>query len=286
MSPKRHLFNEPKDEWPRVILEGVITLFETVLPGRVQAVFELGSHSEDMAATVSDIDAFIVLKGDFQSDRELTLVDEVLAQCRLISPYRLDIDVIAEKNLRAIDPNNIRVAKGGRLVYGTDNRTDWWPPIKLDAYKEHIWAWSAGFVRGMHHTSKLCSPLKAPNPQDRFLGYTKVHRAAWYPFGVTEGTKELVASVCWVATAKLAAFGIMAKSRGECLDNVRGALDGHWSDLVLTLYDNCKSVWDYRVPSDEASRQHLEALCHQSLHFFEEFVTECPEEYRAKAIKQ
>lgn len=277
---KTHLFNAPIEAWPNLILEAVVSLYNKVFPDRVRAVFQLGSRTEGAEATVSDMDLVIVFKQDFQSEAEMRLADDILAQCQQISPIRLDAEVISEANLRYFDPGDVRISRGGALVYGEDNRADWWPPPTVEEYRDFMWRWSVKFVRAMHRSPTLTLPLAAPIPDDQFLGYTIVHRPAWYPGGETQGTKELVATVCWVATTFLANAGVIVHSRAECLQQLRANSGDDWAHLVLTVYDRCKTQWDYKVPTCEGEQAELSALCVRAKGFFEHFVEECPVELR------
>lgn len=282
MTTYTHLFNAPSHTWPSLVLRSVIELYNKVFPDRVRAVFELGSRTEGSAATISDIDAIIIFKEDFLSRAEMQLADDVLAQCQLISPFRLDVEVISESNLKGIDPCDVRISRGGTLIYGEDNRMDWWPTPSLDKYQDFMWRWSTMFVGAMHRSTTLPLPIEAPLPEDLYLGYTKVHRPAWYPAGTTHGTKELVATICWAATALLANVGVIVGSRAECLERLHTNVNDEWVHLVKTVYSKCKTQWDYEVPTDQNEQKELQALCIQALEFFNYFVKECPVQFRAE----
>lgn len=272
MSAYTHLFSAPQELWPELVLSAVIQLYDVVFPDRVRSVYKLGSRAEGAAGSTSDIDAIIVFKGNFRSDEEISLADAVASQCNLISPLRLDLTVIAEENRRDLDPRDIRLTQGGILVFGEDTRSKW-PAPKVEEYQQFILDWALLFVLPLHRVKEFKSPLSAPDPRDSFLGYTKVHRVAWYPAGTETGTKEFVAAICWVATAMLAlGSDVIVSSRSECIEQVPIHLEGRWSRLVQTAYHRCRGDWSYEVPKSEAGRVELSELCNEALAFFNVFA--------------
>lgn len=272
-SKPAHLLNVPKDNWPETIIQAVTRLFLAVFPERIRAVYVSGSQSDQSAASFSDIDAAILFKCAFQ-DGDEALTKAIIEQCRLLSPLRLDIWVIAEDNERFRSGVDVRLKLGSQLVWGEDVRASL-PLPSLSAYQEHMRQWVAIFLTANHDIDEIVYPLQYPDPEDEFYGYTQKRAIAWYPPDVEQGTKELVATVCWTATALLAFEAeIFIASRAECLQASLKHLDPQWAELIGTVYKLCKVEWDYRVPEEESDRRKLRELCGRTLHLFNYYVGE------------
>lgn len=267
-----HLFNVLKADQPAAIVNAISTLFQTVFPDRIRAIYLIGSQAEYSAASISDIDGVILFKGSFVDDAEQEFAETVLAQCRLLSPIRLDFHTLAEDDERLVSGIEVRLKLGGHLVFGEDIRNNL-PLPSIEAYQAYIRDWQVSFLTAVHDVEELKYPLAYPNPEDEFLGYTQKRAIPWYPPEVESGTKELVATICWVATAMLAFEAeVFVGSRAECLRLCKERLREPWSQFVQQAYQKCKLDWDYQVPSTTTDRLELQGICQQALPFFNEYL--------------
>lgn len=263
-----HLFNLPRAQWPSTILEAITQLYCAIFPERIRAVYVMGSYAENSAASVSDVDAAIIFKESFIDDSEEGLAQRVMEHCRLLSPLRLDVGVVAEDDARLRTGVDVRLKLGSQLLYGEDIRNAI-PLPSIDAYRDHMRNWTAYFLKALHDVEELRFPLAYPDPNDRFFGYTRLRAKPWYPAGVESGTKELVATVCWTATGLLAfEAGHFVGTRAECIRTSRKLLAPEWGELVGETYQKCKQEWDYEVPAREEERLILRQICEQARRFF------------------
>ena len=251
----------------------MIDLLTMVFPDRIRAVYLAGSRIEATAATVSDIDGTIIFKERFLNTQEAAQVEALLSHCRLLSPLRLDMTLIAED-----DPSittavrDVRLKLGTHLVYGEDIR-DQIPLPTLGAYQSYLREWVESFLCPIHDIDTLQVPLTYPEPEDEFYGYTRKRAIPWYPADVTSGTKEWAATICWVATAWLALeHNCFVASRAICIELAKQRLPTPWGDFVKMVYRQCKHEWDYQVPREPSARQQLRHLCEQSLSFFNDYL--------------
>ena len=277
-APPVHLLNAAPEERVATILRGVYGLFETVFPDRVRALYLLGSRGDGTAASVSDIDGVLVFRARFVAD-ERERAQHVLESCRLMSPLRLDLGLLAEDDEEFHSGPDVRLALGATLVLGDDVRDRIRLP-DLERYRRYIVGWPDEFIRILHDMAPdapLDAPLGFPDPGDEHRGYTRVRAPRWYPADTEAGSKELVATICWTATALLALDArSFAGNRAEAVRlyaaHARGSASvARFGTLVERAYHCCKGEWDYRVPEDPAARAQLREICDGALAFFEHY---------------
>ncbi len=277
MTSPTHLFNVPRAAWPTTIVDALVGLYCALFRKRIRAVYLLGSRAEGSAATVSDIDGIVLFKDAFVDEREAALAQEVLRHCQQISPLRLDISVWAEDDERLQQGRDIRLKLGGELVFGEDIR-DQLPLPSIEAYQAYLREWVHVFLCRLHDKepddpNALVPPLVYPDAADHFFGYARKRAIPWYPANVKTGTKEFVATVCWVATALLAHdAGVFVPTRSACVELARQHLPTETADFVGTVYQKCKVAWDYALPTQEADRQQLRQLCADAPGFFNRYL--------------
>lgn len=268
-----HLFSTPRAEWPQWIVQGLIDLLTMVFPNRIRAVYLAGSRVEATAASVSDIDGTIIFKDRFLDAQEAVRAAALVSHCRLLSPLRLDMTILAEDDPTiTTDVRDVRLKLGAHLVYGEDIREQIPLPALAD-YQAYLREWVEKFLCPIHDIDTLQGPLVYPEPEDEFYGYTRKRAVPWYPAEVTSGTKEWVATICWVATAWLALeHGCFVPSRAACIELAKQHLPAPWNDFVAAVYQQCKHEWDYQVPQEQSKRKQLRHLCKQSLSFFNDYL--------------
>ena len=248
--------NQPVDK----ILQGIIGTYELVFPGRIRGYYLLGSYTDATSVSISDIDMAILFKGSSVDKREA----QVNRCCSLISPIRLDISAHSEERLPAED---VRLKLGSVLLYGKDSRDNIaLPPI--EAYHQYITAWPCYFFGRIRNIEFLTFPLDYPEPEGDFYGYDRKSIPAWYPAAIVKGTKELVASICWTATAIVALqTGRYTGRKADGIKAYKELIDDGWATFVQDVYQRCKLQWKYLVPGDKDDRKLLSDLCQQTLAF-------------------
>lgn len=95
------------------------------------------------------------------------------------------------------------------------------------------------------------------------------------PDGVDRpSTKLLVASVGWTATAIVALrSGLYVPDKAACVELYRKHVADRWTGFVAQVHELCRNRWHYRIPSEDADRQTLRALCNRALDFQNHFLT-------------
>jgi hypothetical protein len=250
-------------------VRGLVGLFELVFPGRVRGYCLLGSYTNATPVAISDIDLAIVFKDDYRDEQEEEAAQRMIAVCQLISPIRLDVTPYSETSLR---PEDVRLKLGSALVYGEDIR-ERLPLPEPAAHTRYITGWANAFVKRLHDAERLPFPLRYPDPDCEFYGYDRKRVDAWYPPEVTQGTKELVATVCWTATALLSLqAGRFAGTKADAIRLYAEAVGGEWAPFVQDLYRLCKGQWQYAVPRAEAERRQLRALCARTLPYLNHYL--------------
>jgi predicted nucleotidyltransferase len=236
----------------------------------VAKYYLLGSYAADATPVpTSDIDLVVVFKGSYRDAEEEEAARRARDACQMVSPIRLDIMVESEARLRAED---VRLKLGSVLVYGEDIRGQI-PLPDPAAHTRYITNWANIFIARLHDTDRATFPLRYPDPDGAFFGYDRKRVDAWYPPEVTQGTKELVATVCWTATALLSLqAGQFAGTRADAVRLYAEAVGDEWAPFVQNLYTQCKGQWRYRVPEAADERRELRALCARTLSFLNHYL--------------
>jgi hypothetical protein len=259
------------------ILRGVVGIFELVFPGRVRGYYLTGSYADGTAIDFSDIDLAVVFKDRLEDGAEAAKAEQLRRACALLSAVRLDLGCVGEQAIR--EGLDIRLQLGGRAVYGEDVcATLPLPPIA--AYARHVTTAPLGFMARVLRSvdlkggEALVFPLTYPEPGDPFYGYTRKRIAEWYPPEVESGTKELVTTIFWAATALLALqAGRYAGRKRDCLRLYQEMIHDDWTAFLHALHENCRVRWGYRVPADPAEQARLQELCRTALAFENHFLT-------------
>ncbi len=262
-----HLIPDPRVQ---SILRGVIGLIDVVFPGRIRGFYLLGSQSDGTTVALSDIDLIVLFRESLRAD-EGEVFARVVEACELLSPVRLDITAQSEETFHAAD---VRLKLGSVPVAGDDIRAQ----LPLPTPQEHaryITNWTNFFIRRLHDIPHLRASLVYPDSSDVFYGYATVRIPEWYSPGVTAGTKELAATVCWTATAllslKLGDAGYVG-TKGEAVRRYRDLGDGAWDNYVTKVYARCRGAWYYEIPQGAEEQDELRALCASALPFFNYYL--------------
>jgi hypothetical protein len=262
-----------------ITLLSKVHAFEQAFPRRVRAYYLIGSYVEGTAVPLSDIDCFVIFADHFGTPQEEAFAEKIGQQCAEVSPVRLDIGAYAETTLAQLHPVlRIALKLGSSLVYGVDIRQ----AIALPAFPEY----TASVIAGAQHfiarlrgeTNFSTSQVSYPNALDEFFGYTHKSIPAWYPSTILAGTKELVATVSRIATARVVwQTQRYVAGKQQAIELFQQEIGGDWAPFVEQVFERCKLDWKYLVPKAERERQELRELCRHMLGFENEFLQMCEE---------
>ncbi len=101
--------------------------------------------------------------------------------------------------------------------------------------------------------------------------------------GTTSGTRDLIRSTGWAATAMIAlrAHQYVAR-KSDCHRLYRACIGDDWSDLLEEIYTQCRGAWHYLLPDRPENRARLRAICERTLSFENHFLAV----YRDYAVSQ
>jgi len=261
------------------VVRRLIAEMRAVLPGRLRAVYVLGSYADASAVSTSDLDLELVIADGLRED-ERTRIQAFLAAYASSADGELDIGFFDEDTLRAGVSPTLKL--GGRLLWG------------IDACHELAVMPLAAWTRDRMHTSywrlfglfsrplPLAAPLDYPDPADEFFGYTR--RLTHLPDGrVVSGTRDLMRAVGWMATALVAyQAGQYVATKRDCASMYRTHIGDEWSDLLDDMAVWIRGAWQYRIPADPEERARLRAICARTLGFENHFLTV----YRSYALSE
>jgi hypothetical protein len=274
-------------------LLALIELLDVSLPGRIRACYLGGSYSDgsavgqDRSPNSSDLDIYAVFQGTMSAD-ELATFQRVLAACRLLSPVALDAQACSEDDLLRLPRPaskqssflNALIRSAGEPFFGDDVRAEL-PEVPssrfiLDVLESGIYHLGIPRQRSVLSyplPSPLEPPLTYPDWDGGFYGYDVVPARPDAP----HGTHMLVAIATWIGTLLLATeTGRYATTKSRCAQWCREQLpDDERAQLVVTIYDNCKKEWAYRVPANERDRERLRTWCQRLLALENEYLLFC-----------
>lgn len=252
------------------VLRVVVEAFERAFPNRIRGYYLHGSQAEGDGVPTSDLDLVILFCDRLGSPDEHKRADRLRDQCAANSLIELDIELADEASLRAgMDPT-LKLAS--RLIYGEDVREQY-PLVALDAWARdrlHSSYWRIIMLFG--RPLPVVTPLTYPDSSDAFYGYTR--RKTRLPGGgEAPGTRDLIRSVGWAATALLALrAGVYVARKRDCHVLYRRHIGDEWSDLLEAIYTRCRGAWRYLIPDDAAAQAELRAICGRTLGFERHFL--------------
>lgn len=258
------------DERADALLRAVVHTFSAAFPGRVRGFYVHGSLAEHDSLPTSDLDLFILFQSAFRGAAERERAAEVRDACVEQAGIELDIELGDETSLAAgLDPT---FKLGSLLIYGDDVR-DAYPLVPLDAWARdrlHSSYWR--IVHLFARPLPVTLPLTYPDPADEFFGYAR--RMTRLPDGTeAPGTRDLIRSVGWAATALLALDArIYVARKRDCHTLYRQHIGDEWSDLLEQTYTHCRDAWRYLIPTDPAERAALHGICARTLGFENHFM--------------
>ena len=259
------------------LLRAIVAAFEQRFPGRVQGYYLLGSYAEGAVVPLSDLDCCAIFAGDWADAAEQAAAAQLAAQLGAERELRLDLVVWSAATLPALHPVlQVTLKLGSTLLYGVDLRdTLALPPLKQ--YATEMAAGARFFMARLRGLDELARTITYPDAADPFFGYTHKRIAAWYPPEIPAGTKELVAAVSRIASARVAAeTGRYVPGKHAAITLYAAHIADTWSPLVTLIFARCKRDWCYLVPAGAAERAELRALCQSMLAFERDFLSRYP----------
>lgn len=255
------------------IVRGVVGIFEQAFCGRVVGYYLRGSYASGTRGEGSDLDLFVVFTGRLDPE-EARRANQLAGHCALLSPILLEILVVSQRQLAREDnlPIALNLKLATRLLYGMDIRPGL-PEFDGDTYQRlmaHAPYLTYAYPRD---DPVLTCPLDHIDPDGEFFGFDRL--AVPGPEGSDiASTKLLVATVCWTATALVAlAAGAYVPDKAAAVELYGEHVADEWTGFVVQVYDRCRSRWHYRIPTGEAERRDLRAMCEQALAFQNQFLS-------------
>ena len=237
----------------------IIDLLESNFPSRIRGYYMMGSYADNSAIATSDLDMLVVFKSSLNPDEAQRFSDR-LAQCQLTTSIPLDIDAANEEDL--LDYGVVNFRRASLLMYGEDIRPLVTQEQPIDSFIRGMMHNQYGSIAGGRGNPEVLTiPLDYPDPAGEFYGYDS--RPIVACDGTTQnGTKNLVLLVLWLTTALLAfTTGEYIVTKRQCVTLYRRLINDEWTELIETVYEQCRNRWNYFVPSDPVERQQLRALC-------------------------
>lgn len=230
----------------------------------VRAVYVFGSVAEGTALASSDIDLFVVVRGD--GDAGAARLREIADG---VEGPPIDLVIMTESGLRR--DGHFRIERASRLVAGDDLRPEL-PPTTLDTFIRRYSSAPLAYMSILRSDRPIVTPLDYPDPSGPFYGYDS---RTLPPAGIpVHNVKGLVALVCWIATLRLAREqGIMVASKAESVTAYAAEIGDGWTSFVEDIYRPGHDRWHYLVPDDTAERLTLRDLCGRTLAFENDYLT-------------
>lgn len=239
------------------------------LPGRLSAVYVLGSYADASAVPTSDLDLVLIIADRFREGehaRIQTTLTEYTAQRR----EEIDLEVTEEASLRAGVSPTLKLS--GRLLWGID-LCQHLALMPLNAWTRDRMYTSYWRLGGLFSRSiPLTMPLDYPDATDEFYGYAR--RLTRLPDGrLAPGTRDLMRAVGWMATALIAyQAGRYVGTKRACADMYREHIGGEWVGLLDDLAAWVRGAWQYCIPTAPEERARLSAICGRALGFENHFL--------------
>lgn len=252
-------------------VQGIIALFELLLPHSVCSCYVEGSYANQSFIETSDLDLLIVLQAPLATEREQATASHLLEACQHLSSLQLDITLTDLSQLQqSADP---MFKLGALLLFGREIR-DAVPliPITLWARQRmHAAFWL--MVHVFQRPEPVVAPITLPQPHDVFYGY------AARPVQLTDGTeipttRDLIRVTGWIATARIAyqARGyVLDKQR--CVPTYRDTIGDKWTDLLEAIEQRCRKSWQYGIPESSKEQAELRAIAAQVLEYENHFLS-------------
>lgn len=252
------------------IVQGIISLFEHVLPSSICSCYVEGSYANQSAVATSDLDLILVLHAPLVTENEQSFVSNLLEACQLLSALELDVTLTDVSHLQqSADP---LFKLGARLLFGREVR-DTIPliPITLWARQRmHAAFWL--MIHVFRRSEPIVTAIAYPNVDDLFYGY------ASRPMQLADGTeilttRNLIRVTGWIATARIAYQSHRyVVNKHSCVTTYRDTIGDEWTNLLDTIDRRCRQAWHYRIPESNGEQEELRTIGQQVLGYENHFL--------------
>jgi len=251
-------------------LQGLVSLFEEMFPGRIRGYYLEGSCADQTALATSDVDLIILFKGSFIDKTEREMAKQLAREYEATTELELDIDFLTEGEIADGVPPSLK--SGSQVLFG-DPVPESLPLVSVAEWRRermHAAYWLITRVFG--RPDIVTYPLNYPQPDAEFYGYTerKIVLADGYE---VPSTRDLIRVMGWAATGLVALLGNqVVTSKKECHILYRKYINDEWTTFLDSLYQNCRGEWHYLIPEQSGERYKLRVLCQQAIRFENHFL--------------
>lgn len=224
------------------------------------SVYLHGSRLNGSSQAASDIDVTVILK---DPTWQVHLGND-FRNLDLDLPVRLDASVYSLAMLNSPEHGYEagRILKAGDLVYGEDVRPLLTTEFVQTAHRGRTLEQACKGIALLRGIEQVPTQLAFPDERYFFFGYELVRKPSWYPHGASFGTKELVATATWCASAWLAAHaGVAVYSKRDAVDRYAATRCDANGELVADLWQLCRVKLANALPDGQDDRSHLRLLC-------------------------
>jgi hypothetical protein len=240
-------------------LERFVNALLSAFPQDVRAVYIHGSHANNTAIPGSDVDLVVVLTANARTPDIHRFAEE--RQPAL--PFTLDIVCVDESLVddRPHAPVAAALKWNSRLLAGTAIDVEHMAP-SLAGFLEQAGACALLGIAGLRDRAEIWAPVGYPEPAGEFFGYDRIQEAPTQPSGQAPGTRELIATASWSASAFLArSAGVIAPSRMDAFSMYPVVIRDEWSPLLAAIHDQCRLEWSGEIPESANDRSALRKVC-------------------------
>jgi hypothetical protein len=268
--PARPLLLATGDAASDALLRDLVAAFDSAFSGRIVGYYLLGSYADGTRLATSDLDLTVVFRDAFLSAGEHAAAARLGAEWAARASVELDVEVEDEASLRRGASPTFKL--GSALLAGDDIR-DTLPLVPLDQWtrdRMHTSYWRT--IKLFGRPTPVTLPLAYPDASAAFYGYTA--RLTRLPDGSrVPGTRDLIRSVGWAATALIAwrAGQYVARKR-DCHTLYERHIGGAHAALIRDVYTWCRDAWSCLIPAELPARAHLRDICARTLAFENDFL--------------
>jgi hypothetical protein len=268
--PARPLLLATGDAASDALLRDLVAAFDSVFFGRIVGYYLLGSYADGTRLATSDLDLTVVFRDAFLSAGERAAAAQFCAEWTARAPVELDFEVEDEASLRQGTSPTLKL--GSALLAGEDVR-DTLPLVPRDEWtrdRMHTSYWR--IIKLFGRPTPVTLPLTYPDASAEFYGYTA--RLTRLPDDSrVPGTRDLIRSVGWAATALIAwrAGQYVARKR-DCYTLYERHIGGAHAALIRDVYKWCRDAWSCLIPVEPSERAHLRDICARTVTFENDFL--------------
>jgi predicted nucleotidyltransferase len=251
-------------------LGGLCAAITGHLSASLVGIYLEGSLAWGNPVDTSDLDLRVVVR-EQPADATKAVVEEQRAETE--AALGREVGLSFERLDVLIRVGALRFQRS-RLLSGEDLRGKV-PAKTIDAFVRDSMLSAHDLIVGLrtHHGQTPRMPLTAPVPEAEFRGYDIreiLDGGRW-----VRSSKRLVSNVTAAATAMIAAKArVFVFTKGEVPALYATHIGDEWTELVVTIYDDCRMRAGYRLPEEPADRAALTKLCDRAVTFENRLIEE------------